>query len=106
MLAYLGSVSPRNSNFQERSLKTGRHVPIEVLQDSINRVPLSVEKLRPHVDLVVEICNAENSGIRITRIGTKLENGDFVMITFPDEQNLTDGSDAVGRVLRSHRVAC
>lgn len=53
---------------------------MDILEDSIDRAPLSVERLRTHVDFVVEIYNTEKDGVRISRIGNKLESGDCVML--------------------------
>ena len=55
---------------QERATEIGRHIPPSVLEDSIRRVPLSVEKLRKYVDVLVEIYNASQTGVEIVRIET------------------------------------
>lgn len=55
---------------QQRSGETGRCIPLNVLEDSIHRVPSSVSKLRHHVDVLVEIYNGSDSGVEIIRVET------------------------------------
>lgn len=43
---------------------------MSVLEDSLNRVPLSVIKLQKYVDLLVEIHNASKIGVEILRVET------------------------------------
>ncbi|KNC46841.1 uncharacterized protein AMSG_03271 [Thecamonas trahens ATCC 50062] len=42
---------------ESRAAATGRHIPIDLLEETMAQVPNSVETLTPHVDLVAAACN-------------------------------------------------
>lgn len=49
----------------QRAIKTGRAVPEELINKSIQQVPESVAKLSPYADAVFEIANNDDSPLRI-----------------------------------------
>lgn len=74
---------------KERAEKTGRAVPDEVINESIEQVPRSVKQLSPYADVVVEIANDNDKPLQIvsSSLGDdKTSWDDFADIWTDDEK--------------------
>lgn len=76
-IAILQVSAPREAVLQRaatRAMATGRYVPLETLERSMQEVPATVTRLAPLADFYCEFENAPHSGIRINTAGVTWES--------------------------------
>merc|ERR1719247_751972 len=66
----------------ERGKETGRMVPREILESSMEAVPRSVEALAPYVDVAIRVLNLSNQDPKLQREPTAVNPPADIPITF------------------------